>query len=42
MALADQAEDYQISKRAVREIHRGPVWAISRKPNGDRHASYTT
>ena len=31
MAPADQAEDYQISKRVVREIHRGPVWA-SRSP----------
>jgi hypothetical protein len=36
MALADQAEDYQISKRAVREIHRDPVWA-SRKSNGIRY-----
>jgi hypothetical protein len=32
MALADQAEDYRISKRAVQEIHRGPVSA-SRRPN---------
>jgi len=30
MALADQAEGYRISKRAVREIHRGPVWASRR------------
>jgi hypothetical protein len=36
VALAHQAEDYQISKRAVRKIHRGAGWA-SHRPKGNRY-----
>ena len=40
MALADQAKDYQISKQAFREIHRGPVW-VSRMSSAIRNAEST-